>query len=167
MPEPYLAELRDVLDRGIPLLRQMDCEVESFHAGSLAMSAPLAPNTNHQQTAFAGSLFSLCAVTGWGSVFLVVRSHSLAGDIVIRRAAIRYLRPIVAPRFVARSRAILERDCDHFVEMLREKGQAKLDVRVEIEEGHESAVVFSGSYVASVRDRRELQTGPLTAPNPP
>jgi hypothetical protein len=35
--------------------------------------------------------------------------------------------------------------------MFRDKRQAKIDVRVEIADGHQAAVTFSGSYVVTAR----------------
>ena len=46
-------------------------------------------------------------------------------------------------------------DIDHFVEMLRDKGQAKIDMRVEVPGDGENAVSFQGSYVVLEARRGE------------
>jgi len=48
---------------------------------------------------------------------------------------------------VATCTGVAEAERAHFVEMLREKGQAKLDLRAEIMCGGQTAVSFHGSYV--------------------
>lgn len=142
-----LDELQVTIDREIPMCGQMGIRVESCEDDALAMSAPLEPNRNHQQTAFAGSLNALCTVTGWGSVWLLLRESERQGNIVIRRSAIKYLQPAQTARILARSLPIGQLERTHFVEMLAEKGQSKIDVHVHVGERGSPAVSFHGSYV--------------------
>lgn len=148
--DPLLQELQLVLQREIPLCEQMGISVRAFAEGRLSMDAPLAPNTNPHRTGFAGSLNALCTVTGWGRVFLLLREHRLDAGIVIRRSDIRYLLPVETPQITANSLAIAKQDQDYFLEMLAEKGQGKIDLHVEIEDGSQTSVSFHGSYVATV-----------------
>ena len=147
MSQPWLAELQATIDREIPMCPQMGIRVQAFGEEGLSMGMPLARNHNHQRTGFAGSLNALCTVAGWGSVFLLIRRHGLRGDIVIRRSAIRYLKPVSLPQIIARCLPVGSEEEQHFVEMLADKGQAKLDVTVEITDGECTAVSFHGSYV--------------------
>ena len=125
MPEKLLAELQSTIEREIPMCAHMGIHVHSYsEQGLLMLRAPLDRNHNHQSTAFAGSLNALCTVAGWGSVFLLTRRHDLAGDIVIRRSAIKYLRPVDAPEIIASCAAVADDERDYFLEMLRQKGQA-------------------------------------------
>lgn len=129
------------------MCRQMGIRVADCGAEGLAMSLPLELNRNHQQTAFAGSLNALCTITGWGTMYLIVRSLGRHGSIVIRRSTIKYHQPVVDSQIVARCQSIDPTARDHFAEMFLEKGQAKLDLRVEIAGTDRPAVSFSGSYV--------------------
>ncbi len=110
---------------------------------------PLEHNRNHQQTAFAGSLNALCTIAGWGTVYLLLRRLDHEGAIVIRRSTIKYHRPVVSSAIVARCLPIDPLAEQHFAEMYLEKGQAKLDLLVEIPGDDQPAVAFTGSYVAS------------------
>ena len=110
---------------------------------------PLELNRNHQQTAFAGSLNALCTIAGWGTVYLLLRRLSTEGNIVIRRSSIKYHRPVSSSAIVARCLPIEALAEQHFAEMYLDKGQAKLDLAVEIPGDDRAAVSFSGSYVAS------------------
>jgi thioesterase domain-containing protein len=108
---------------------------------------PLAPNRNHQDSAFAGSLNALCTIVGWGTMFLLLEQQNFSGNIVIRRGNIRYRRPVRTPHIVARSLP-LDRDAvDYFFELLRNKKKSKLDVAVEIVDSEGPMVSFQGSYV--------------------
>ena len=126
----------------------MGIEIDSYDERGLTVSMPLSPNRNHHQTAFAGSLNALCTLAGWGSVYLVTRQHNRDDGIVIRRSGIKYLRPVAGEPIIARCGLIDSERESHFLEMLSEKGQAKLDLDVEIYYDDEPAVAFHGSYVA-------------------
>ena len=147
MSDPSLDELQATLEREIPMCGQMGIRVHGCRAEGLQMTLPLSPNRNHQQTAFAGSLNALCTITGWGSVYTLIRGEGLPGDVVIRRSTIKYSRPVQSEPIVARCQPIDASARAHFLEMLREKGQAKIDLQVEIREADETAVEFHGSYV--------------------
>jgi len=143
-----LAELRETWADEIPICGPMGVQVVSFDEAGLAVSMPFEPNRNHQQTAFAGSLNTLCTLAGWGSTFLLTRRYGRRDGIVIRRGDIKYLRPVAGEPIVARCAPVDEGRRTHFLEMLAEKGQAKLDLDVRIDFDGKPAVVFHGSYVA-------------------
>lgn len=149
VPAEHLADLQAVLKHEIPMCAQMGIEVESYTPGQLSMMLPLEKNRNHQQTAFAGSLNALCTIAGWGTVYLALRRLGCEGTIVIRRSTIRYHRPVVCARIVARCLPIDPVAEQHFADMYLEKGQAKLDLMVEIQGEDRTAVSFAGSYVVS------------------
>jgi thioesterase domain-containing protein len=142
-----LEELQATLEREIPMCGQMGICVHDRGADGLVMRLPLEPNRNHQQTAFAGSLNALCTITGWGSVYLLLRELGQSGSIVIRRSSIRYQEPVTSSEIFARCQPISAEARQYFVEMLGDKGQAKLDLAVEVSGKDGAAVSFSGSYV--------------------
>lgn len=144
---PLLAELQATLEREIPMCTQMGIRVHDGPSDGLVMRLPLAPNRNHQQTAFAGSLNALCTVAGWGSVYLLLRELEREGSIVIRRSTIRYHEPVTAAEILARCQPVSSEARAYFLEMLDDKSQAKLDLTVEISGLSGPAVTFNGSYV--------------------
>jgi len=151
MPERFLAELQATIEHAIPMCAMMGIEVDSYDQHGLTLRAPLKRNTNHQATAFAGSLNALCTMAGWGHVFLLHRLHGLVGDIVICRSSIKYLKPVASDQIYACCHHVGDRQRDHFLEMFRAKGQSKIDVRVEIVSAEVTAVAFSGAYVITER----------------
>jgi thioesterase domain-containing protein len=144
---PPLGELQATLEREIPMCAQMGIRVHAGSQGALVMRMPLDPNRNHQQTAFAGSLSSLCTIAGWGSVYLLMRELNRRGSIVIRRGEIRYQEPVTAPEILAHCLPVSIESRQYFLEMLDDKGQSKLDVTVEVKGTDGPAVIFRGSYV--------------------
>lgn len=144
---PLLSELQATLEREIPMSHQMGIRVHKGGADGLVMRLPLTPNRNHQQTAFAGSLNALCTIAGWGSVYVLLRELERRGAIVIRRSTIKYQEPVTTAEIYARCHPIAAEARQYFLEMLDDKGQAKLDLSVEIAGKDGPAVLFGGSYV--------------------
>src|SRR5882672_1836029 len=93
MHDVLLDDLARTLWQEMPICAAMDIRPASWDGRQLVMQMPLEPNHNHQSSAFAGSLNALCTVVGWGTVYLLLRREQLHGNVVIRRGAIRYLRP--------------------------------------------------------------------------
>lgn len=147
MNQQMLTELEQTLRREMPICDAMGIEAVDWGGGVLTMAMPLAPNRNHQYSAFAGSLNALCTVVGWGSVFLLLREQGLLGNIVIRRGAVRYLRPVRDERIVARGKPIAAESVDFFFELLESKGKSKIDVSAEVSDSGGGQVRFTGSYV--------------------
>jgi thioesterase domain-containing protein len=142
-----LNELQATLEREIPMCAQMGICVHHGGADGLVMRLPLSPNRNHQKTAFAGSLNALCTIAGWGSVYLLLREIERDGSIVIRRSTIKYQEPVASSEILARCSPVTADARQYFLEMLGDKGQAKLDLTVEVAGSNGPAVSFHGSYV--------------------
>jgi thioesterase domain-containing protein len=144
---PQLCELQTTLEREIPMCSQMGICVHDGGPSGLVMRLPLAPNRNHQKTAFAGSLNALCTIAGWGSVYLLLKELNRRGNIVIRRSTIRYQEPVTTAEILAHCQPVAADARQYFLEMLDEKKQAKIDLTVEIAGPSGPLVSFNGSYV--------------------
>ncbi len=138
--------LQETLYREIPITKHLGITVESYDDEQLTLKAPLEPNINHKQTAFAGSLNAVVTLTGWGLLWLELRERGLMPTIVIQESVSHYLRPITGD-FSARCRKPDPIHLDRFEKMLRKKGKARLELLVEIGEGEDVAVSFKGRYV--------------------
>lgn len=148
-----LRELESLLRTEIPIAAQMEVAVDRIGPGGLWLSMPLAPNRNPHQTAFAGSLNSLCTLSGWAMSHLLLERLGIVGSTVLRRSSIKYHEPVESDRVVACCLPPRDADWEHFVEMLPEKGQAKLDLVVEVagSGADRPAVLFAGNYVVTAR----------------
>jgi len=147
MDEQLLLDLGETLGREMPITRPMEVETVSWDGQKLVMKMPLGPNRNHQYSAFAGSLNTLCTVVGWGTVYMLLGRKGISGNVVIRRSSIRYLRPVRVPEIVARGQSIDAEDLNFFFEFLASKGKSKLDLAVEISDDQGPYVLFQGAYV--------------------
>ena len=147
MDDAALKDLERTLHREMPISAPMGIRAVSWTDRRLAMQMPLEPNRNHQYSAFAGSLNALCTVAGWGSVYLLLKELGRRGSIVIRRSSIRYQEPVSSSEIYARCLPISAEARQYFLEMLDDKGQAKLELAVEVTGQDGPAVSFNGSYV--------------------
>jgi thioesterase domain-containing protein len=147
MLDAALSKLQQTLAAEMPICTPMGIRAVSWDGRQLAMEMPLAANRNHQSTAFAGSLNALCTVVGWGTVFLMLQREQRSGSVVIRRSSIRYLRPVHDERIICRGRPVDAEAEQFFFDLLRSKGQSKIDVQSEIADVEGPLVSFHGSYV--------------------
>lgn len=90
----WCAALQQTWHQTIPLSAFMQLSIAEFNGSRLSCQAPLAPNKNLHHTMFAGSIYSLLTLTGWGMVWLQLQALGLTGDIVLADADIRYLAPV-------------------------------------------------------------------------
>jgi len=87
------ARLDAYLQAHIPLVRAMQARVAGCDETGVALSAPLAPNINHEGSAFGGSLASLATLACWGLVWLGLEP-TRGTHIVVGTSQIDYLRPV-------------------------------------------------------------------------
>jgi thioesterase domain-containing protein len=138
-------ELTATWRRDIPLAAAMGIEAQGYDGGTLTVTAPLELNRNLHGTGFAGSLFSVCVLTGWGATWLALREHELIGVIVVADSQISYRRA-VTEALVCRctpDRTALGEALEHY----RAKQRMKLPLTCTIENAGRAAVVFTGTYV--------------------
>lgn len=139
------ALLQQTLEQQIPITRHMGLRVESYDGNCLHLASPLAPNTNHEMTAFGGSLYSAAVACGWGLLLLKLREAGLSGHVVIHRAEVEYRRP-VREDFVAVAR-VAEGDFERLTRALGRHNRGRLAIRVEVPGRDESAMTLRGEYV--------------------
>ncbi|MDB5082176.1 MAG: thioesterase [Chloroflexi bacterium] len=139
--------LEATLHHEIPLTRALGVTVEDYDGQVLSLKAPLEPNINHKDTAFAGSLNALVTLSGWGLVWLILKEAGIAAKIVIQDSQVNYTLP-VAGDFVACCRKPDPAQLERFQAMLVKKGRARLELGAEIRVGSRAAVTFQGRYVA-------------------
>lgn len=98
----WCAQLQQAWYQHIPLSEKMGVRVSQYTGQRFVTTMPEAGNQNPHHTLFAGSLFSLATLTGWGLIWLLLRERQLGGTIVLADAHIRYSKPITGrPRAVA------------------------------------------------------------------
>lgn len=139
------AELEATWHRDIPPAAAMAIGVARYDGTVLEVRAPLAANRNVHGTVFAGSLFSICVLTGWGTTWLGLRRHGLSGAIVVSESQIRYRRAVgedVLCRCSSEESVI-----GAAASQLDATGRVSLPLRCTIDAGGKLAVTFEGNYV--------------------
>lgn len=89
-----LNELTQTWHQTIPVSQFMQVTPLSFDNQCFTVTTPLSPNINLHQTMFAGSIYTLMTLTGWGMLWLQQRLAGVEGNIVLADANIRYLAPV-------------------------------------------------------------------------
>ncbi|HSG91247.1 MAG TPA: YiiD C-terminal domain-containing protein [Pseudomonadales bacterium] len=147
---PELEALGSTWHGEIPLTAAMGLEPLTFDGETLVIGADLAPNVNVHGTAFAGSLYAIAALSGWGLVHLCLQRAGVDGSIVIADGHIRYLKP-VAERIEARCTMPGELLAAALEDLAGPSGKARLPLHAVIEADGRVAAEFDGVYAVKRR----------------
>ena len=134
----------------IPISAAMDLGPVRFDDHGLTVRASLAPNVNVHGTAFAGSLYAVAALSGWGLVHLELDAAGLDGSIVIAEGRIEYLRPVQED--IVAVCATDAADVADVADRLRETGRTRWPLTAVISAAGREAVRFDGVYAIKLRD---------------
>lgn len=127
----------------IPLSKAMAINITSYDYQSLITTCDLAFNKNLHNTMFAGSIYTLATLTGWGWVHCKLIELGVVGDIVLADANIKYCSPIEGIAYAATDNE------NKVVEFLKLKNQRneKINVNVNVYSGEKIAARFTATYV--------------------
>jgi thioesterase domain-containing protein len=142
-----LRRLQATLHAEIPISKDIGISAGDYDNGCLVLHAPLAPNINHKDTAFAGSLNAVATLAGWSLLWLVLDEAALSAKIVIQDSTIEYLHPVTGD-FTAQCYLPSSDELTRFLNILRKKSRARLQLQATIAADEHMAVRFSGRYVA-------------------
>lgn len=138
----WCEELQTTWHDTIPISEHMGIVLHQYSGKTLEARASLNKNINLHGTMFAGSIYSLATLTGWGMIFLQLKEKSLAGEIVLGDGKIHYHKPVTAqPRAICN----IESFSGSFQYLERGK-KCRLEVRVNIKDGEVAVAEFHGVY---------------------
>ncbi|MBQ4834630.1 GNAT family N-acetyltransferase/hotdog fold thioesterase [Pseudoalteromonas sp. MMG010] len=135
--------LQNIWRESIPISDAMGIKIESYTDWQFTTTADLNANLNPHNTMFAGSIYSLASLTGWGAAYLALKEAGLAGNIVLANANINYLQPLLNE---PRARVDLN-TCKGKLEELTHIGKATYLVPVIIYDGEHIVAEFEGLFV--------------------
>lgn len=139
----WCGQLQQAWYQHIPLSEKMGVRISQYTGQRFVTTMPEAGNQNPHHTLFAGSLFSLATLTGWGLIWLMLRECELDGTIILADAHIRYSSPISGrPRAVA-DLSSLSGDLDR----LTHGRKARVQLRVALHGDEGQGAVFEGTYI--------------------
>lgn len=143
----HCEHLQSYLHAQIPLTKEMQIRVDAAGLEGVTLSAPLAPNINHEETAFGGSLSTLAILAGWSWVHVNLQAFERASRVVIQHNEVHYLRPAHG-RFSATCMPPSARAWERFTEMLDRKSIGRITVEATLNADGERIGRFRGTYVA-------------------
>lgn len=143
-PDDLCQELQSLWHEHFPLSKAMGLEVVRFADHALTTRAPLRLNTNIHDTAFAGSLYAMEAMTAWGVLYLEIVSAGLDASIIHAHGEIDFARTIQED-IVAQADFS---DLTHCIDELRDKGKTRMAISTQVFAAGELASAFKGDYLA-------------------
>jgi thioesterase domain-containing protein len=131
----------------IPLTAAMGIAASACDGHTLSLAAPLAPNRNHTDTAFGGSISTLGIVAGWALLHAALVDHGVSAKLLIQHSATDYLRPadgdLTATAGFPDAQAL-----PAFLKALAERRRARVELEARVCSGGGVVAVHHGSYVA-------------------
>ena len=149
MPDSeLLARLVSYLREQVPMTRHFGIEAGRLHSDRLTLKAPLSANTNDKQTAFAGTLATLCTLSGWAMTSVICDEAGCDADIAVIQSEISYLRPCTEDWIIATCERPEVSIAETFIRQLRDDGRAEMTLTAEVESRAKLSARFTGRYSA-------------------
>ncbi|GKX55801.1 GNAT family N-acetyltransferase [Leminorella grimontii] len=139
----WCAELQNAWHGSIPLSEKMGVRIVQYTGQRFITTMSQSVNTNLHQTQFAGSLFSLATLTGWGLIWLLLQEQRLGGAIVLVDAHVRYHKPVSGRAIATAERGSVKGDLDRLAKGRKARVQLEVHVCGEGDVG----CVFEGTYM--------------------
>ena len=134
--------LQNIWHETIPLSKAMNIQISYFDGKELITHCDGGFNKNLHNTMFAGSIYTLATLSGWGWVYLQLQHLQLKGDIVLANANIEYHKPITV---IGYSKVKTESVSGDFTRLTLGKN-ARIKLTAYLYNGDEIAATFTGSY---------------------
>jgi thioesterase domain-containing protein len=145
--ERQASSLQEIWHDTIPLSKAMGLQISYYDSEKLITLCDADFNKNLHHTMFAGSIYTLATLTGWGWVYLALKEQQKKhaqweGDIVLADANIRYHSPING---LAYGQVAKEDVSGQFDSLLQGK-KARINLVAHVYCGENIAATFKGSY---------------------
>lgn len=142
------SQLQKIWHETIPLSKAMNMEIPFYDGKQLLTCCDTNFNKNLHNTMFAGSIYTLATLTGWGWVYLAMEQENLRSDIVLADAQIRYHKPVKGP---ANGQVLLEHVNADF-STYDSRGKVRFNIEVSVLCGDEVVATFKGLYFAVAKN---------------
>lgn len=130
----------------IPITKHMGLTVLAVDDAQISLSAPYAPNINHRETLFGGSIASVGILAGWALLWAKLQTEKQPHRLVIQSSSTNFLKP-------AGEAIVASCQCDQsswltFYTTLQRRGKARITLNVESRCGDDIVATHIGQYVA-------------------
>jgi len=146
MTDPRI-DLQNKIRKTIPVSEAMQFSIAELDSGSILVQAPLAPNVNIHGTGFAGSIYSIAVLAGWGLSTHIMGVLGMDGELVVSKAEIRYRAPVTG--MIECRTVASEAERKEFQDSFNGTGKGKLSLRIEV--GNAPHAVLLGTFHAVSR----------------
>lgn len=140
-------KLQAIWHQTIPLSKAMNINICHFDQQQLVTNCEPTFNKNLHNTMFAGSIYTLATLTGWGWVYFALQQYQQQADIVLAEGNIRYLAPLAGVAHAQTSIALVTGSGD----ALALGKNARFNIEVQVCCGDKTVAVFTGYYVAVLK----------------
>lgn len=108
----------------------MRVEIQAASGQQVRMLAPLGPNSNHEGTAFGGSISAIGLLAGWSLLWCRLHEQGieLMPRLVVSHSQTRYIRPVETDLLCTCQNL----DLDAWMTELRRAGRARQEIRAVI-----------------------------------
>ncbi|MFT6269047.1 MAG: thioesterase domain-containing protein [Alphaproteobacteria bacterium] len=138
----WCRELQNMWHDQIPITEHMGIRLHQYTERTIETRASLNKNINPHGSMFAGSVYSLATLTGWGMLFLLLKQKGFSGEIVLGDASIKYHKPItIKPRGICNIESVKIK-----FNFLERKKRCPASLRVDIYDADKVVAEFSGQY---------------------
>jgi thioesterase domain-containing protein len=141
--------LERYLHEQIPLSVAMGVRVRMATAERVQLTAPLAPNINHNETVFGGSAAALATLSAWALLHVRLTRAALQARLVIQRSSMEYEQPIPGD-FDAVCDFTDEVAWERFRVTLVRRGRARLTLAAHLVYDARRMATFEGDFVGLV-----------------
>lgn len=138
-------QLQHIWHQTIPLSKAMNIELSFYDGKTLMTHCEPSFNKNLHNTMFAGSIYTLATLTGWGWVYMQLEhaNQQHNGDTVLAEGNIRYLAPITEFAYAKTSIELATGDASPLIS----NKKARFNIIVNVYSGDKVAAIFTGRYV--------------------
>ena len=141
------AQVTEHLHAEIPLTRAMQLTVTTWDGTTVNLHAPLAPNQNHADTAFGGSISTAGIMAGFCLLYLLFNDRNISTRILIQKSATEYLRPIDGD-FASSASAPPPDKLEEFLTTVQRKRRCRIEIASQVTSRHMLAATHTGLFVA-------------------
>lgn len=144
---PQIQLLENKIMQSIPILQTMGIRLRQVEPDHATISVPLAPNHNHKNTVFGGSLYAACTAACYTLIYsLQIQDQLTHRDLVITKGEMQYIKPTVRD-FVVTAK-INPEEWRSFVSSLRQKKPQRILIECDVlhEESTTRLCHFKGEF---------------------
>lgn len=139
----WCEELLKLWHEQVPLSTQMGAHIDDYTGEVLKVVAPTSPNINHLGGMFAGSLYAMGCLTGWGLLHLMLKERDISAKVVLASGEIRYLHSAAGNALAQAERKQVQ---GSIWPLIRDK-KVVMTVPVKLYSGDELAAEFQGKFI--------------------